>query len=239
MKNDDFGDRMKSYEKAYTSYKVKPPQIMCVRLDGKGFSKFTKRMGFKKPFDIEFSDVMIDTCKYLVKETNADIGYTQSDEITLIYKPTEKQSEYIFGGKVSKINSTFAAMTTLRFYKEMSKVLKVDFDAHFDCRTWAVDSDVEANNVVLWRAQDARRNSVSQAYRWITHQKKMPSQEEMKSILLNKFKYDWEKENNKFKYGTVFFKFKDDKNHSYIEYTNEYFGDIINKTKSIGWLTCF
>jgi tRNA(His) 5'-end guanylyltransferase len=50
---------------------------------------------------------MVTTTKALVKETHASVGYTQSDEITLIYAPTE--GERIFGGKVSKINSVFAS----------------------------------------------------------------------------------------------------------------------------------
>lgn len=45
MSLDFFGDRMKAYEKEYTSAYVPIDQILCVRIDGKGFSKFTK--GFK------------------------------------------------------------------------------------------------------------------------------------------------------------------------------------------------
>jgi tRNA(His) guanylyltransferase len=169
--SDSFGNRMKDYEKEYTSYYVPIYEILCVRLDGKGFSKFTK--GFKKPFDNAITDVMIETTKLLVKETKAQIAFTQSDEITLIFTPGENASEYLFGGKISKINSVLASMCTAVFNNELSKVCSVDKFAFFDCRTWCVPNLVEASNVLLWRAQDARKNSVSCAFRWNLGHKKM------------------------------------------------------------------
>ena len=49
MKNDEFGDRMKAYESVFTNQTVNTDSVLCVRIDGKRFSKFTK--GFAKPFD--------------------------------------------------------------------------------------------------------------------------------------------------------------------------------------------
>ena len=47
---DDLGDRMKLYEKERTGEKLDPGSIVYARIDGRGFSKFTK--GMDKPFDI-------------------------------------------------------------------------------------------------------------------------------------------------------------------------------------------
>lgn len=88
MKHDDFGDRMKAYERVYTDTRISVDEVLCVRIDGKNFSNYTKN--FVKPFDSNLSDVMIQTTKDLIEETHANIGYTQSDEITLIFTPTEK-----------------------------------------------------------------------------------------------------------------------------------------------------
>jgi tRNA(His) guanylyltransferase len=206
MKNDDFGDRMKSYEKVYTESRVKYPDILCVRIDGKGFSKFTK--GFKKPFDDVLSDAMIRTTEFLVKETHAHIGYTQSDEISLIYKPKEKSHEYIFGGKVSKINSVLASMATVSFnhYLALPKEYNdpVTSSAFFDCRSWSVPDLVEASNVLLWRVQDARKNSISALFRWTAGHRAMDGldQIQMKEYLLEHHSIDWNDLPNKYKYGT-------------------------------------
>jgi tRNA(His) 5'-end guanylyltransferase len=71
---------MKAYESAFTSTKLDPSQYMCVRIDGRRFSKFTKP--FTKPFDWRVTKAMVTTTKALVKETHASVGYTQSDANT-------------------------------------------------------------------------------------------------------------------------------------------------------------
>jgi tRNA(His) guanylyltransferase len=206
MKQDEFGDRMKAYEKEYTSAYVPIDQILCVRIDGKGFSKFTK--GFKKPFDDILGGAMVSTMMKLVKETHASIGYTQSDEITLIYTPGEKASEYLFGGKVSKVNSILASMATGYFNHYLALPREYNeptvSNAFFDCRAWAVPDLAEASNVLLWRVQDARKNSISSLFRWTAGHSKMHglSGEEMKAMLKTDYFTDWNKLPNKYKYGT-------------------------------------
>ena len=48
-KLDVFGDRMKDYEQKEAGRKFLPMLPICIRLDGKGFSKFTKKMN--RPYD--------------------------------------------------------------------------------------------------------------------------------------------------------------------------------------------
>lgn len=203
---DDFGDRMKSYEKVYTSQRISPPDVLCVRIDGKGFSKFTK--GFDKPFDNGLSKAMVMTTQRLVKETHAAIGYTQSDEITLIYTPNENGHEYIFGGKSSKLNSILASMAAANFNHFIKETSPIKYAgrglAYFDCRAFAVPSIIEASNVLLWRTQDARKNSISALFRWTAGHRAMDGldQSQMKEYLLENHSVDWNDLPNKYKYGT-------------------------------------
>lgn len=198
MKNDDFGDRMKAYESAFTSAKLDPSKWMCVRIDGRGFSKFTK--SFDKPFDWRITNAMVTATKSMVKETHASVGYTQSDEITLLYTPSA--AERLFGGKVSKINSVFASMVTAHFNHHVAD--HVDKLAYFDCRVWDVPDEVEASNVLLWRVQDARKNSVSSHFRWTAGHKAMQnlSSSEMVQYLIDNNLADWYDLPNCYKYGT-------------------------------------
>lgn len=204
MKHDDFGDRMKQLESTYTSMRVLHPDVLCVRIDGKKFSKYTK--GFTKPFDDRILDAMSDTAKFLVEKTNATISYTQSDEITLIFVPTG--NEYIFGGKVSKINSILASMATARFnqYMHSNELVADEKLALFDCRSWAVPSVAEASNTLLWRIQDCRKNSVSCLYRWTAGHSRMKdkNQNEMIADLLVNFNTSWDSLSSYYKYGTIF-----------------------------------
>ena len=74
MTKDSLGDRMKSYEAFTCDIKLIPRLPIIARLDGKSFSTFTKGL----------SSLMVETTKKLVEHSNANCGYTQSDEITLV-----------------------------------------------------------------------------------------------------------------------------------------------------------
>lgn len=165
MKN--LGDRMKSYEKAY-SYSLLPNAMFVVRLDGRGFSKYTKKMGFKKPFDNDLIQIMQNVTADLIKQTQASFGYTQSDEISLVYMP----ERMMFNGRIEKICSVFASLASVSFnlnlakqYEKQNNPEKIEKSNSlmpiFDCRVFSVPSKEEALNAVLWREFDAVKNSIN------------------------------------------------------------------------------
>lgn len=167
MKNNrlTLGDRMKAYENCFNT-KLLPNSIFVARLDGRGFSKFTKAMNFEKPFDLDFVQAMENASKRLMEETQATLAYTQSDELTLILKPERT----MFSGRIEKICSIFASKMSIFFYQELLKTNpdKKEFYKQkleelcpvFDCRVFSVLSKREALNAVLWREQDAVKNSI-------------------------------------------------------------------------------
>ena len=156
-----FGDRMKSCENCFNPVLL-PNAIYVARLDGNSFSKFTKSMNFNKPFDLNFVNAMKNATKRLVKETQAVLGYTQSDEVTLILTPERMR----FNGRLNKLCSIMASKMSVFFYQELLKT-NPDFEEKliklnpvFDCRVFSVPSKKEALNAVLWREQDAVKNSI-------------------------------------------------------------------------------
>lgn len=158
---DSFGDRMKMYEGIEANRILIPGLPICVRLDGRAFHTFTR--GLNRPYDERLSRMMIDTTKRLVEDTHALIGYTQSDEISLIYTPATSSEELLFGGRVSKLTSTLASIATAYFNEMRHELLPKKGIATFDCRVWSVPSKEEAVNSILWREQDATKNSISMA----------------------------------------------------------------------------
>ena len=84
MEFDSLGSWCKWLEKNFSPEVMIPTLPVVIRLDGVGFSKWTK--GLNRPFDEKLTQLMIETTKFLVEETNAVVGYTQSDEITLILR---------------------------------------------------------------------------------------------------------------------------------------------------------
>ena len=163
MKNDQMGNRMKAYESQTTQTKLIPLLPVMARLDGKGFSKFTK--GLKRPYDERLSKLMVETTKYLVAETNANCGYTQSDEITLCWFTEDPKSQPYWDGKVFKILTDLSAMCSVYFNEKLPEYLpeKVGKRPRFDARVWNVPNVNEAVNTFLWREFDATKNSISMA----------------------------------------------------------------------------
>jgi tRNA(His) guanylyltransferase len=160
---DKLGDRMKMYEGIATERKLIPLLPIMVRLDGRSFSKFTK--GMKKPYDETMVKMMGETTKFLIEETNANLGYTQSDEISLVIFSDSTKSQTFFNGKIFKLVSTLAALTSVKFYEQVSIYMpeKAKMFPTFDCRVWNVPNLDEAANTILWRENDATKNSIFSA----------------------------------------------------------------------------
>jgi len=161
---DKFGDRMKMYENYESDQRFLPLLPVCVRLDGKNFSKFTR--GLQRPYDEVLSNIMIDTTTYLVKETNACIGYTQSDEISLIYYSDDMKSQIFHDGRKQKMLSILSALCSMKFNQLLQQTKEERFENKkkllpvFDCRAWVMPNLIEATNVIRWREFDAVKNSI-------------------------------------------------------------------------------
>lgn len=177
MKKDNLGDRMKeNYEnRAKTQLLRRTPVI--IRLDGKAFHTFTR--GFEKPFDKALVYAMQDTMLALCKEIQGCVlGYTQSDEITLVLTDYAKlETSAWFDYDVQKICSVSASIATLAFNRSFAKQCMLHIsdystdtnNAHsssaykgalFDSRCFNIPKE-EVTNCILWRQQDATRNSIN------------------------------------------------------------------------------
>lgn len=153
---DSLGDRMKMYEGLETERFLMPGLPTLVRLDGCHFHTYTR--GFQKPYDVRMVNAMIETTKFLVDKTNAVVGYTQSDEITLLL-PDDKA--ILYEGKIHKLVSTIASIASAAF----NHIINISDKplAYFDCRVWQVPSRYEAVNALIWRELDATKNAISAA----------------------------------------------------------------------------
>ena len=203
MKKDNFGDRMKMYENQTCGIKLIPRIPVIARLDGKGFSKFTK--GLKRPYDERLSNLMIETVKYLVKETNANCGYTQSDEITLMWYTDKVDSSIYFDGRLFKMLSDLSAMASVYFNRRLVEFLpeKSDKMPRFDARVYNVPTLDEAVNSFLWREQDATKNSISMAAQaFYSHKQLMGKNGSDKQEMLFEKGVNWNDYPSFFKRGT-------------------------------------
>jgi tRNA(His) 5'-end guanylyltransferase len=200
---DQFGDRMKMYENQTSGIKLIPRIPVIARLDGKGFSKFTK--GLKRPYDERLSKLMIETTKYLVKETNANCGYTQSDEITLMWYTDKIDASIYFDGRLFKMLTDLSAMASVFFNRKLGEYLpeKADKMPRFDARVYNVPTLDEAVNSFLWREQDATKNSISMAAQhYYSHSELMGKNGSDKQEMLFQKGVNWNDYPTFFKRGT-------------------------------------
>lgn len=119
--NDELGKRMKEYYEAIPKTKLMRRTPVAIRIDGKAFHTFTR--GFEKPFDKVLIKSMQETMKYLCENIQGCVlGYTQSDEITLILVDYKNlNSAAWFDYEVQKMCSIAASMATMafnQFFKE-------------------------------------------------------------------------------------------------------------------------
>lgn len=116
MDSSDLAKRMKQYETVpKTRLMTREPVI--IRIDGKAFHTFTK--GFVRPFDEVLIKTMQETTRYLCESIQGCVlGYTQSDEITLVLVDYKKlNSSAWFDYEVQKMCSIAASMATMAFNK--------------------------------------------------------------------------------------------------------------------------
>ena len=200
--NDSLGDRMKWYERRYSQVAM-PTIPIIARIDGRAFHTFTT--GLARPYDPRLSELMVNTTRFLIQETDARCGYTQSDEISLVWFTETPHSETFFGGEISKLISVVASLATAYFNKHLPVLLpeKREVLATFDNRVWELPNATEAANYFVWREKDATRNSISMAARSVyshteCHKKKSA---ELQEMLFQKG-INWNDYPNFFKRGT-------------------------------------
>ena len=185
--HDDLGVRMKTFYEQIPKTKLMRRCPVAIRIDGKAFHTFTR--GFQKPFDEVLIKSMQGTMKYLCENIQGCVlGYTQSDEITLILVDYKKlTSSAWFDYEVQKICSIAASMATMAFNNAFGLNIEketlgfsdkdgniVDKDkyklylthlnsslngAMFDARCFNIPKE-EVTNLVYWRQLDASRNSI-------------------------------------------------------------------------------
>lgn len=158
------GDRMKSYEAVSTSRKAFKGQPLIARLDGKAFHTFTR--GLARPYDERLSGLMKATMMALVDRFGANVGYVQSDEISLVWLTSpDSNVELPFSGRFQKMDSVLASFAAAYFNVNLREAIPEKADALpcFDCRSFVVPNVQEAYHALLWRQQDCTKNAISMA----------------------------------------------------------------------------
>lgn len=164
--NDVIGERMKdNYEARAESYLIRRMPV-AIRLDGKAFHTFTR--GFVRPFDTVFQDAMTKTMEYLCQNVQGCVlGFTQSDEITLILVDYQNlDTDAWFGYRVQKMCSIAASMATMAFNRSFKEAVDEFYSRHITTELGYFGTNTYKEN----EAPPQRKWDSDESYKqWLTY----------------------------------------------------------------------
>lgn len=147
MNPDELAAQQKARE-IMTDVDLKAGVWPVIRLDGRSFHNATAR--YAKPFDPAFSRIMVETATAVMTDFGAVLGYTQSDEITVVLPAGTP----LFGRRVEKLTSVAAGIASAWFTWRHGQ------PAGFDARIVACRGISEVVDNLSWRQADAARNAI-------------------------------------------------------------------------------
>jgi tRNA(His) 5'-end guanylyltransferase len=174
MKFDDLDAKMRVFETAADTC-VLPSLFMAARIDGRNFTRLTKETHpFEAPYDVRFRDYMVATVEHLMQcGFRVVYGYTQSDEISLLFH----RDEAAFERKLRKYNSILAGEASAKF-----SLLLGDLAA-FDCRISQLPTEDLVVDYFRWRNEDAHRNALNAHCYWMLRKQGQTVNEATKALL--------------------------------------------------------
>lgn len=204
---DELGKRMKENYESRTRMFLPRRTYTIVRMDGKAFHTFTK--GFERPYDTKLMEAMDYTTRKLCENIQgAKLGYTQSDEISILITDFDKiTTSAYFDNNIQKIASVTASMATAFFNQYMVENDITDKLAFFDSRVFSISDPIEVGNYFVWRQADAVRNSISMTAQSLYSHKELngKSTSEMQDMCMGKG-VNWNDQPTGFKRGRMCFK---------------------------------
>ena len=213
------GERMKEYEMQSRTRLLRRVPVI-IRLDGKAFHTWTRGLDrpFDRNLMHIMQKTMLALCEQI---QGCVLGYTQSDEITLVLVDYQRmESMAWFDNQVQKMCSVAASIATSAFEKALHEEideLEVDAQKYYwdnqlftqeEClekmhllidKKWKANFDARAFNIpihevinnLIWRQQDATRNSIlSVAQSLYSHKELQNKMLTEKNVNWNDYKTD-------------------------------------------------
>ncbi len=198
------GTRMKSYENDERLEKG----AVIIRVDGKGFHTWTKKIQAEKPFDSVVRGCMLYATEKVAEQMQGfKLAYHQSDESTFLLANLGEKEGAWFDYKIQKLSSVTASMFTEAFNNEYQKYCLtagyLEVPAIFDARAFSIPVEDAANNFV-WRQQDWNRNSLQMlGQHYISHSKMQGlGAAKVRNLLKDEYGVNWFNLDDWEKFGT-------------------------------------
>lgn len=154
---------VKSFE---TDDRLLPNCWIVVRIDGKGFHKFSDKHCFEKPNDKKALSLMNRAAVKVMKEFNEIVfSYGQSDEYSFVLS----KNSQLYNRRSSKISSCINSLFTsayVFFWKDYFNDIKLLYPPSFDSRIILYPSDENLKDYLSWRQADCHINNLYNTTFW-------------------------------------------------------------------------
>ena len=193
-----------------------PSCFIVVRIDGKGFTKFSEAHGFSKPNDLPALQLMDEAAKGCLREfPDIRVAFGQSDEYSFVFH----SSSLLYGRRCSKIvsllTSCFTSHYVMNWAQVMPKGRRLLSAPLFDGRAVLYPTEALVRDYLRWRQVDTHINNQYNTCFWALVQKggRTPSQaqEELKGtdvefkneLLYARFEINYNEIPDQFKKGSI------------------------------------
>nr|CAG4652052.1 EOG090X0AR4 [Triops cancriformis] len=188
---------------------------IVVRVDGKGFHKFTEDHGYSKPNDVPGLNLMTKAALCVMEEFNEIcIGYGQSDEYSFVFR----KNATAYNRRASKIATNVCSLFTSSFlfhWDEFFPCCKPKYPPAFDGRVVLYPTNQNLRDYLSWRQADCHINNLYNTVFWALVLKggltTRQAEERLRGtlsgdkneILFSEFGINYNKETELFRKGTV------------------------------------
>ncbi|PKC08287.1 tRNA-histidine guanylyltransferase 1 [Rhizophagus irregularis] len=143
-----------------------PNTWLVIRIDGRGFHKFSERHQFEKPNDRRALDLMNKCAETVMTEIHDIIlAYGQSDEYSFVIK---KECD-LYCRREAKILSTIVSLFTSNYvflWKSYFADKELQYPPSFDGRIVQYPSDNNLRDYLSWRQADCHINNLYNTCFW-------------------------------------------------------------------------
>ncbi|KAH3744923.1 tRNA-histidine guanylyltransferase 1 [Pelomyxa schiedti] len=141
--------------------------FLVVRVDGKGFHKFTRDHSFVKPNDIKGLRLMNECAMRVMAEFSSDIvaAYGQSDEYSFLLK----RSSQLYSRRASKIATYIVALFSSSYvfcWSNYFDTPKPQYPPTFDARVVCYPTVQNVRDYFSWRQADCHINNLYNTCFW-------------------------------------------------------------------------
>lgn len=162
--------------------KCLPNCWIVVRLDGKGFHKFSDVHNFERPNDKRGLDLMSRAAASVFEDLHdLCFAFGHSDEYSFVFRKNTQLFNRRHDKLLTLVNSKFSSSYVF-YWREYFGSVKMEYPPAFDGRVVLYPTDENLRDYLSWRQADVHVNNLHNTVFWALVQKKSMTTKEVSNL---------------------------------------------------------